>query len=103
MLLEKILVYLPVSSLPETLVYVVAGVGIILLTYGIFLEVERRQDLVMLLGAGCLIVYALFIRNLIFTLAMSGVALGSLIEFIEIYLGLHKHSPADLERYKKLR
>ena len=102
MLLEKILIYLPVSSLPETLVYVVASVGIILLTYSIFLEVERRQDLVMLLGACCLLVYALFIRNIIFSLAMTGIAIGSLIEFIEIYLGLHKHSPEDLERYKKL-
>ncbi|OGH64278.1 MAG: hypothetical protein A2821_01775 [Candidatus Magasanikbacteria bacterium RIFCSPHIGHO2_01_FULL_41_23] len=102
MLLEKILPYLPVSSLPETLVYVVAGAGIVFLTYGIFLEVERRQDLVLLLGACCLIVYALYIRNLIFTLAMAGIAIGSLIEFLEIYFGLHKHSPEDLERYKKL-
>lgn len=103
MLFEKILPYLPVSSLPETLVYVVAGVGIILLTYGIFLETERRQDLVMFIGACCLLVYALFIRNVIFSLTMIGIAVGSLVEFVEIYLGLHKHSPEDLQRYKKLR
>lgn len=87
----------------ETLVYVVAAVGIILITYGVFLETERRQDLVILVGAVCLLVYALFIHNLIFTLAMIGLGGASLIEFIEIYIGLHKHSPEDLKRYKHLR
>ncbi len=102
MLLEKILPYLPVS-ITETLVYVAAMSGCILLTYGIFLEVERRQDLVIMIGAACLFVYALFIHNIIFMLAMGGVGIASVIEFIEIYTGLHKHSPEDLARYKKLR
>lgn len=103
MLLQKLFPYLPLSSTTETLVYVVAIMGIILITYGIFLEVERRQDLVMLLGAACLFVYALFIHNRIFMFAMAGVGIGSLIEFIEIYTGLHKHTLEDIERYKKLR
>lgn len=102
MLLEKIFPYLPVS-LTETLVYVVACLGAILLTYSIFLETERRQDLIMLIGAVCLLVYALFIGNLIFSLAMGGVALAALIEFIEIYTGLHRHRPEDLKRYRDLR
>lgn len=87
----------------ETLVYLVALIGAVLITYGVWLETEKRQDLVMFLGAGCLIVYALFIGNVIFALAMAGLGLASLVEFIEIYLGLHKHSREDLKRYQKLR
>lgn len=102
MLLEKLFPNLPAST-TETLVYAVAIVGAILLTYGVFLEVERRQDLVMLIGAACLFVYALFINNKIFMVAMAGVGIASIIEFIEIYVGLHKHSPEDLARYKKLK
>ena len=100
--LENLFPYLP-ATLTETLVYVVACMGIILLVYSIFLETERRQDLLMLLGAACLLVYALFIGNWIFSLAMAGVAIAALIEFIEIYTGLHRHRPEDLKRYRDLR
>lgn len=102
MLLETIFPYLPVS-LTETLVYVVACMGAIMLVYSIFLETERRQDLLMLLGASGLFVYALFIGNLIFCLTTAGVAIAALIEFIEIYTGLHRHRPEDLKRYRDLR
>ncbi len=102
MLLETWLPVLP-SSILETLVYVVAGLGIIFLSYGVFLEAERRQDLVFVLGAVCLLVYALYIRNLIFVLAFATFGLNSLIEFIEILTGLHKHNPDRLEQVKKLR
>lgn len=102
MLLENIFPYLPVS-LTETLIYVTAGIGVILLVYSIFLETERRQDLLMLLGASCLFVYALFIGNWIFSFAMAGVAIAALIEFIEIYTGLHRHRPEDLKHYRDLR
>jgi len=102
MLLENLFPYLP-ATLAETLVYVTAGVGAIMLVYSIFLETERRQDLLMLLGAASLLVYALFIGNWVFSLTMAGVALASLIEFIEIYTGLHRHRPEDLKRYRDLR
>lgn len=103
MLLENTFPYLPTSSLTETLVYVVAGVGVIMLIYSIFLDVERRQDLVMLIGASCLLVYALFINNWFFIIAMAGIALASVFEFVEIYLGLHKHDPAKWAEVKKLK
>ncbi len=102
MLLDKFFPYLPLS-LSETLVYVVAGLGAILLTYAVFLEVERRQDLAMLVGAACLFVYALYIGNMIFMIAMAGLGLASAIEFVEILTGLHKHSPEDLKKYKNLK
>ncbi len=103
MLLETWFPYIPTSSVPETLVYVVGALGAVLLIYAIFLDVETRQDLVMLIGATALLVYALFLRNLIFSVAMAGVALASIFEFVEIYTGLHKHSPKDFERVKKLK
>ncbi len=102
MLLENLFPYLP-ATLTETLVYVTAGVGTIMLVYSIFLETERRQDLLMLLGAACLLVYALFIGNWVFSIAMTGVGIAALIEFIEIYTGLHRHRPEDLKHYRELR
>ncbi len=103
MLFETWLPYLPTSSLTETLIYVVAVLGAVLLTYGIFLDVEKRQDLVMVIGAGCLLVYSLFIHNWIFSAAMIGIAIASATEFIEIYLGIHKHDPAMWAELKKLK
>lgn len=103
MLLETWFPYLPTSSLAETLIYVVGGLGAIMLTYAIFLDVESRQDLVMLLGATGLLVYALFLHNLIFAVAMAGVAIASIFEFVEIYTGLHKHDPEKWRELKKLK
>lgn len=102
MFLESVFPVLP-STITETLVYVAAFLGILLLSYGVFLEAERRQDLVFFLGASCLLVYAIYIANLIFVIAMGAFALNSMIEFIEILTGLHKHNPEQLERVKKLR
>ncbi len=102
MFLESWLPVLPTSA-TQLIIYVVAGLGIILLSYGVFLEAERRQDLVFVLGALCLLVYALYIENLVFVLAMGAFGLNSLIEFIEILTGLHKHDPDRLEQVKKLR
>jgi len=102
MFLENILSTLP-GQLVETIVYIVAALGAIIITYGVFLEVERRQDLVFFVGAACLFVYALYIGNNIFMIATAGFGIASAVEFVEILIGLHKHSPEDLKRYKKLR
>jgi len=74
----------------EIIIIVVAGLGAILLTYGIFLKTEKRQDVILLLGSFCLIIYALYIGNLLFTIAMGGLMLATLVEVIEIAMGLHK-------------
>ncbi len=90
-------------TLTETIVYIVAALGIILLTYAIFLETERRQDLVLFIGAACLFVYALTIPNRIFMIAMAGIMLASAVEFIEILIGLHKEGGKHtLKKIKKL-
>lgn len=91
--------FLPSMPLIDLIINVVAGLGAILLTYGIFLEVERRQDLVLMVGSACLLVYSLWIGNKIFSLAMAGVMIGSLIELVEILAGIHKHIDGTLEKF----
>ena len=102
MFLESWFPILPTSVI-ETLIYVTAFIGIILLSYGVFLEAERRQDLVFFLGSSFLLVYAVYIGNLVFTLAMGAFALNAMIEFIEILVGLHKCDPDRLEKIKKMK
>lgn len=82
---------------------VIAGLGAIMLVYGVFLEPEKRQDLVFLIASACLFVYAQFIENIVFSVAMAGLFIGSLIEFVEIMIGLHKHTIQDIEKYKNPR
>lgn len=102
MLLTPLFPTLP-SSLPETIVFVVGILGAILIPYAVFVEKERRQDLMMAVGAACLLVYGLYRGDVVFSIAMSAFFLASIIEFIAIYAGLHKHSPEDLKRYKMMK
>ena len=73
------------------IIAVVAMLGALLMIYGVFLESERRQDLVFLVAGGCLFVYATYIQNKLFAVAMFGFSAASLVEFIEILLGKHHH------------
>lgn len=103
MLLQTFFPFLP-TQLIETLIYIVAAIGVILITYGVFLELERRQDLVFVIGALCLFDYALYIGNRIFMVAMAGFALAALVEFVEILIGLHKEEGKEtLKKLKKLK
>ncbi len=92
------------STLPwpltTILMNVVAGLGAILLTYGVFLETERRQDAVFVVAGACLFIYALWVGNKVFSIAMAGFTLGSFIEMVEIILGKHGHNLKDVESYK---
>jgi len=94
--------FLPTLPWPliDIITNVVAGLGAILLTYAIFVEAERRQDAVITVGAGCLLVYALWIGNKIFSVAMAGLMIGSFIELVEILLGRHVHSRELISEYK---
>ena len=102
MLLESIIPQLPINTV-ETIIYTVAALGAVLLAYAVFLESEKRQDLVRVVGAGGLFVYALYINNAMFMIAMGGIFIASLVEFIEILAGLHKHGKEDLKKYKKMK
>jgi len=86
----------------ETLVYAHLAVGIFLLFYATFIELEHRQDLIRILGAAALLLYAIVNGNTALTWVAGAIFLGSAIQFIEILLGLHKHSPEDLKRYQKM-
>ena len=92
------------SALPwpllDVVMNVVAGLGAVMLTYGIFLEAERHQDGVFIIASAFLLAYAVWIGNKIFSLAMGGLLAGSLIEFVEILFSKHKHSEELVERYK---
>jgi len=91
--------HLPLTNY-EIIFNVVAILGAIMISYGIFIESEKKQDLIMVIGALCLFAYAVWIGNIIFMVAMGGVALASAIEFIEILLGRHVHSTDMVEKYK---
>lgn len=81
-----------------TIFHILGIAGAILITYGVFLEVERRQDIVKFLGALCLFLYGMFAQDIIIMIAMAGLGLASLIELIEIMMGLHKHAPDNLKK-----
>ena len=87
--LPTLLPTLPWHSL-EVIVTIIAALGAIMITYGVFLKTEKRQDVITFIGAFCLLIYALYIGNLLFIIAMTGLFLASFVEFIEIVLGLHK-------------
>lgn len=97
--LGNILPSLPWSLL-DIIMNVVAGLGAILLTYAIFLEAERRQDALFVVSSACLLVYALWVGNKIFSVAMAGVMIASFIELIEIMTGRHLHGTEMVEEYK---
>ncbi|MCX6781870.1 MAG: hypothetical protein NTW66_02025 [Candidatus Magasanikbacteria bacterium] len=97
--LSSILPSLPWTTL-EIIMNVVAGLGAIMIVYGVFLEAERRQDAVFAVGSACLFIYALWVGNTIFSIAMGGFALASFIELMEIMLGRHQHSEELVEKYR---
>lgn len=98
----------PIASIFPTLPWtgidiimnVVAGLGAIVITYAIFLEAERSQDALLSVGSACLLIYALWIGNKIFSVAMAGVLIASFIELIEIMTGRHAHSEEMVEKYR---
>lgn len=103
MLLEKLFPFLPTQGI-EIIIYVVAALGAVLITYAVFLETERYQDIIFFIGSACLFVYALYIGNRVFMVATAGLGLASMVEFVEILIGLHKEESGkyELKRIKNL-
>jgi hypothetical protein len=89
-----------ILEIQGALVYVVGFVGTILLCYSVFLEEERRQDLVCVIGAVAMIPYCIWIGNFLFLITMAGIAITSLIEFLEIITGRHPNIGAPTELVK---
>lgn len=84
-------VTIPAMRLPDIIIHVVAMLGAILLAYAIFLEAEKWQDVLFMLGGFCLLVYALWIPNYIFMVAMGLLTLTAGYEFVQILTGRHRH------------
>jgi lipid-A-disaccharide synthase-like uncharacterized protein len=84
----------------DLVVHVVAILGAVLLMYSVFLEAERRQDLVFLLAGACLLAYAIWLHNTILIIAFAGFMAASLFELVEILVGIHKHGPAMAEKFE---
>jgi len=101
MLFESIIPQLP-SSLIETFIYISGILGAILMIYSQFVEAENRRDLIRMVGALGMLCYSLFDLNLIFILMTFGVFVAALVEFIEIYVGYHKHTKSQVEIYKHI-
>lgn len=97
MFLENLIPQIP-TNINEIVIYIAAFLGIVLFVYGVFMDTEKRQDLVFMLASGCLFVYALYISNLIFMIAMGGFFLAALIEFFEILFGIHSKDKYDLKK-----
>jgi uncharacterized membrane protein len=101
MFLENIIPILPDNRL-EFVIFAVSIMGMFLLVYSQFIEAENRRDLIRMIGALSLLVYAVYIQNLLFALTMIGIFLAATIEFIEIYIGYHKHTRTDIEKYERM-
>jgi hypothetical protein len=76
---------------------IVAVLGTILVIYSQFVEAEHRRDLIRMIGAAAVLVYALSISNAIFITLAGGIFLAALVEFIEIATGRHHHRPIDVK------
>jgi hypothetical protein len=88
-------------DMPTIAMHMIAMAGATFHIYGVFLEKEKRRDIVFVLSGLCLFFYALWIKNDIFMLASGGFAVASFIELIEIMTGIHKHSQKEISDYKK--
>lgn len=103
MFLESLIPQIPNGPL-ELSIFAVSILGMIMIIYSQFLESLRRKDLVRMIGAICLAIYAVWDdMNIIFLLTFVGISVTSLIEFIEVYMGIHREKDHDAIRYKRVR
>ena len=99
MFLQTLLPHLPSTQL-DIAIFVIACLGVVMLIYSQFVEGENRRDLIRMIGAMGVFVYSLSILNLIFIILSFGIFIASLVEFIEIFTGYHKHLRQGDEIYK---
>lgn len=84
----------------DTIVKVVGFLGVLLLTYAILLEEERKQDAVFAIGASAILIYGVAFKNGIMILLGAAIFLVSGREFIQILRKKHSHSTEQVEKYK---
>lgn len=84
--------------LPDILIHIVALLGAILISYGVFLEAEKRQDAVFMIGGLALLVYALSLANPIFIITTGLFTACATFEFVQIVLGHHPHPTSSFPK-----
>lgn len=70
--------------------------------YSQFVEAENWRDIIRMIGAALVAVYAFAIHNVFFTITFIGIFAASLIELIEILTGRHVHEKRDVEMYSMI-
>ena len=101
MFLESLIPLIPANNI-ELAIFATSILGMILMIYSQILESLKRKDLVRMIGAGCLFIYAMWDNmNTIFMITFAGIFITSLIEFIEIYMGVHRTHDHDAIKYKQ--
>jgi hypothetical protein len=100
MLLESVFPELP-TGLGEIFLLLSGILGMILVIYSQFVEAEHRRDIIRFLGSGGLLAYSIYISNLVFILLSVGIGIAALVEWVEIYLGYHRHTPHEIKEYIK--
>lgn len=87
-------------SLAAAVMTIIALLGAIMLIYGVYLEAERKQDAVFAIAGILLSSYAIYSRNLIFSVTFVIFTVACAVEYIQISLGKHRHSQAQIEEFK---
>ena len=64
-------------------------VGLILISWGLWVKNEIKQDLIFIVGGICLLVYSSYIENIIFIVLQAVFILSALIELIKIKNARH--------------
>jgi len=97
MLLENLIPNLPQLNM-EIILLALAIVCTFLIIYGLFLESEKRQDILYIIGFFGLFIYALFISSPVFVFTCLGMFVAATVELIEIMMGIHQQEKYDLKK-----
>ena len=68
----------------EILIKILGALGLVLITIGIFVKLEKKQDWVFVFGGLCLLGYSIYLQDPIFIPLQIIFILASLIEIVKI-------------------
>jgi len=58
--------------------------GLLLISYGLWIQREKRQNIVFMIGGACLLAYSIFLGDIIFVLLQCVFIISALLEFIKL-------------------
>lgn len=100
MLLDYLVPSLPSSALGIIFV-VLAILGGIMLVYAVFVERELQHDILRAIGSLSIIPHTLYAGSSLTGVILAAVAVASLLEFFEIFTGIHHHSRRQVHEYQE--